>query len=55
MVRIEAAKGLTLNRLTGVLAGTPKTSGTFTIMIRVKDATKPHHEKASESLKLVVS
>jgi parallel beta-helix repeat protein len=47
--------GIGFNKLTGVIAGTPKRKGTFTVTIRVKDSTKPHHQKTSQVLTLTVS
>ncbi len=34
----------------GLLTGTPRKSGTYTITAKVHDSTTPHHEKATKSL-----
>jgi large repetitive protein len=46
--------GLSLNHTTGVLAGTPRFHGTFTINVRVKDSSRPH-EIATQRLTLVIA
>jgi len=48
-------KGLTLNKTTGVLSGTPTKSGKFTITFRVRDSTLPHHEKVHQVLMLTIA
>ena len=51
-------RGLVLNKATGVLSGTPKSSGTFTFTIKVMDSTgrkKAQHERASKVLSLVIA
>jgi hypothetical protein len=41
-------KGLTLNKSTGVLSGTPTKSGSFTFTVRLRDSTLPKHEKVHQ-------
>lgn len=47
--------GLTLNTSTGVISGTPASSGTSTISITVTDATSPSHLTASRNLSLAIA
>ena len=48
-------KGLKLNASTGLLSGTPKVSGSFTITFKVTDSTRPHHEQATGILLLDIT
>ncbi len=47
--------GLTLNPSTGIISGTPTVAGTFTITIKVKDASSPTREKAKKTFTLVIA
>ena len=48
-------KGLRLGASTGVLSGTPKVSGSFTITFKVADSTRPHHQQATRALTLRIT
>ena len=47
--------GLTINTSTGVISGTPTQSGTFTVTVKVKDASTPTKEKARMTFTLVIA
>ncbi|MBM9509667.1 Ig domain-containing protein [Actinacidiphila acididurans] len=47
--------GLTLNRTTGSVTGTPTKSGSYTFMVAVTDATKPTHNTVTVQIALKVS
>ena len=46
-------KGITLNKTTGVLSGTPAASGTTNFTVKVTDSTSPTHLTATKALSLV--
>jgi hypothetical protein len=47
--------GIKLNRTTGALSGTPKVSGSFTFVVKVKDSSRHPRETATQSVTLVIS
>jgi hypothetical protein len=48
-------RGLQLDKKSGIITGTPKTNGTYSIVVDVTDSSKPTPETVSQTLSLEIS